>query len=326
MISKWWKCDPRYQSDEELKELTGVSREVFHLLAEWLEPRYIELLAERVEEKRRNNPRVNAKGGGRVGLEFPSRLFVVLVFLRTNPTYRTIQATYQVGKDTACRSVGDVCILLPELGVTRTDGTVIGDEDNLRALFAEYAAPFAEDPKPDSFSGAIIVDGSFSQVGRPRGWENQKVLYNYHRGRHCLVFQTCVSIYGERLWLSKSSPGSTHDLTALASCRLGGMIKETQVPFMGDKGYQGVEARLDLAEGHKTFVPIKKPKGGELDDRAKFFNRIIAGIRVKVEHAHARLKSWKTLVHYRGRRGKNDKFDLILQSVGVISTAKYRLT
>ena len=326
MISKWWKCNPRYQTDEELEELTGVPRDVFDLLAEWLEPRYVELKARHLEEKRRNNPRVNAKGGGPIGLEFPSRLFVVLVFLRKNPTYRTVQAIYDVGKDTVCRSVGDVCFLLPEVGVTRSDGTVIGDEEDLRALFAEYAAPVVDDPEPNSFSGAIIVDGSFSQVGRPRRWEDQKVLYNYHRRRHCLVFQTCVSIYGELLWLSPSSPGSTHDLTALANSRLAGMIKETQVPFMGDKGYQGVEARLDLAEGHQTFVPVKKPKGGELDDRAKFFNRIIAGIRVKVEHAHARLKTWKTLVHYRGRRGKNDKYDRILRSVGVLSTIIHRFT
>ena len=325
MISKWWRCDPRYQSDEQLEELTGVSRNVFDLLTDLLEPRWLDLQAELLEKKR-VQPRVYAKGGGAVGLEFSSRLFVVLVFLRSNQTYRMIQATYEVGKDTIWRSLGDVCTLIPELGVVLSDGMVIGDEDALRALLFEYAAPADDDPDPDGFSGAIIVDGSFTQVGRPRGWEKQKLLYNYHRGRHCLVFQTCVNAYGDLLWLSPSSPGSTHDLTALASCRLGGLITETRVPFMGDKSYQGVQARLGLAKGHQTFVPVKKPKGKELDDQTKFTNRIIASIRVKVEHIHARIKAWKTLVHYRGRRGKYDKFDRILRSVGVISTAKYRLT
>ena len=267
-----------------------------------------------------------AKGGGAIGLDFPSRLFVVLVFLRSNQTYRTLQAIYGVGKDTICRSVGDACTSLPELGVAQSNGVVIDNEDALRALLSEYAAPEDDDPDPKGFSGAVVVDGSFTQVERPRGWEEQKLLYNYHRGRHCLVFQTCVNAYGDLLWLSPSSPGSTHDLTALANCRLGGMITETGVPFMGDKGYQGMQTRLGLADGHQTFVPVKKPKGRELDDRAKFFNRIVATIRVRVEHVHARIKTWKTLVHYRGRRGNGDKFDRILRSVGVISTAKYRLT
>ena len=258
MISKWWRCNPRYKTDEELRELTGVSRDVFGLLAEWLEPRYLVLQADRLE-KNRDHPRVNAKGGGAVGLEFPSRLFVALLFLRGNATYRKIEAEYRVGKDTVSRSVSDLCLLLPKLGVTRSDGMVVADEDDLRALLSEYATPEDDDPDPNGYSGAIIADGSFTQVGRPRGWQEQKVFYSYHRGCHCLVFQTCVNAYGDLLWLSPSSPGSTHDLTALASCHLGDLIKETRVPFMADKGYRGVEARLGLAEGHQTFVPIKKP-------------------------------------------------------------------
>ena len=93
MISKWWRCDPRYQSDEQLEELTGVCRNVFDLLNDWLEPRWLDLQAERLE-KERVLPRIYARGGGAVGLEFSSRLFVVLVFPRSNQSYRMIQATH----------------------------------------------------------------------------------------------------------------------------------------------------------------------------------------------------------------------------------------
>jgi hypothetical protein len=296
-----------------------LSRESFDRLAFLLEPLWLDAQAAAVE-RRRKTPRVNAIGAGTVGLEFPSRLFLVLVFLRGGVTYRSLEAQYRVGKDTICRSVEVLCALIPGLGVTLRDGRVVLNEACLAGLLAEMAEP--EDGEgPDGFGGAVIVDGSFTQVGRPAGWEQQKLLYNAHRGVHCLVFQTCVNEQGDLLWLSPQSSGSTHDLTALAESALGPLLRESGVPALLDKGYQGVRRRLELRDDHLVFLPTKKPRNGELSEAASLVNNAYASLRIKVEHAHSRLKNWAVLRRYRGGHAM---FTNIIRTIGVLMTLHYR--
>lgn len=319
MINRWWRANPRYASDPELYQLTGLSRESFDRLAFLLEPLWLDAQAAAVE-RRRKAPRVNAIGAGKAGLEFPSRLFLVLVSLRGGVTYRSLEAQYRVGKDTICRSVEALCALIPGLGVTLRDGSVVLNEACLGALLAEMAEP--EDGEgPDGFSGAVIVDGSFTQVGRPAGWEQQKLLYNAHRGVHCLVFQTCVNERGDLLWLSEQSPGSTHDLTALAESALSPLLRATGVPLLLDKGYQGVRHRLDLRADHLVFLPAKKPRNGDLDRAALFMNKAYASVRIKVEHAHSKLKNWAVLRRYRGNHAA---FTNVLRTIGVLMSLQHR--
>jgi hypothetical protein len=319
MISRWWKANPRYVSDSELYQLTGLSRESFDRLVFLLEPLWLDAQAAAVE-RRRKTPRVNAVGAGTVGLEFPSRLFLVLVFLRGAVTYRSLEAQYRVGKDTICRSVDALCALIPGLGVTLRDGRVVLNEACLEQLLADMREP-EDGESPDGFSGAVIVDGSFTQVGRPATWEQQKLLYNAHRGVHCLVFQTCVNERGDLLWLSAQSPGSTHDLTALADCSLSPLLRATAVPLLLDKGYQGVRHRLGLRDDHLVFLPAKKPSNGELDQAASFMNKAYASLRIKVEHAHSKLKNWAVLRRY---RGDHAAFTNVLRTIGVLMSLHYR--
>ena len=319
MINKWWHANPRYRSDQDLFELTGLARWDFDRLVVLLELLWSEANKKRLDAERLG-PRKRIPGAGRPSIDFPSRLFVVLVFLRSDATYRRMQADYGVGKDLICRSVAGVCELIPTLGITRSDGSVILNEDGLHELLAEMADPSDED-EPGSVSGAVIVDGTFTQVGRPAGWEQQKLLYNFHRHLHCLVFQTCVDHSGDLLWLSGHYPGSTHDLTALHKSILSTLLKSTGVPFIGDKGYQGVRERLELDVNQKVFLPAKKPRNGDLEKTDKIINKAIAQIRIQVEHAHARLKSWRILRHYRGR---HPRFTNIIQSIGVLITFSLR--
>ncbi len=320
MTSRWWKANPEYVSDSELAQLTGLSREAFDRLVFLLEPLWLDAQAGRVE-RGRTTPRKNAVGAGRPALEFPARLFLVLVFLRTGATYRRLEAQYHVGKDTICRSVEALCALIPELGVTRSDGKVVLNEQCLEALLSEMATP-PDDDDPSGFSGAVVVDGSFTQVGRPAGWDAQKVLYNAHRGIHCLVFQTCVDLRGDLLWLSGQYPGSTHDLTALADSTLAPLLNGTGAPLLADTGYQGVRSRLGLRDDHHVFLPSRKPRRGDLDGVGLFVNRSYASLRVKVEHAHSRLKNWHVLRRY---RGEHHTFSNVIRTIGVLATLHYRL-
>ncbi len=320
MVNKWWKANPRYLTEAQLRELTGLSRESFKQLCVLLEPRWSEFQSARIEQDRKG-PRKNVPGAGKPGLEFSTRLFLVLTHLRTGATYRVLEAQYGVGKDTISRSVGAFCQLIPGLGITRADGQVVLDDGCLEELLLEFSEPGEGDDDDSGFSGAVILDGTFTQVGRPAGWDDQKLLYNAHRGLHCLVFQTCVDLHGGLLWLSSHYPGSTHDLTALAESSLSTLLRDTQVPILADKGYLGIVKRLQLSASQHVFLPAKKPRGGELDGISKRMNRRYASLRIKVEHVHAKLKKWNVLRRY---RGAHSRFSNVIQTIGVLATFQHR--
>ena len=67
---------------------------------------------------------------------------------------------------------------------------------------------------------------------------------------------------------------------------------------MADSGYQGL---LGLHENSRT--PFKKPKGSELSETQKEFNRKLAQERVVIEHLIRHLKIFRILAErYRNRR------------------------
>ncbi len=67
---------------------------------------------------------------------------------------------------------------------------------------------------------------------------------------------------------------------------------------LADSGYQGL---LELHARART--PIKKPKGGELTDEQKAFNKALASERVVVEHIIRHLKIFRIVSQrYRNRR------------------------
>lgn len=71
-----------------------------------------------------------------------------------------------------------------------------------------------------------------------------------------------------------------------------------EVECLGDSGYQGLPG---LHENSRT--PFKKPKGGELTQEQKEFNRQLASERVIVEHIIRHLKIFRILSErYRNRR------------------------
>ncbi len=70
------------------------------------------------------------------------------------------------------------------------------------------------------------------------------------------------------------------------------------VECLADSGYQGL---LELHENSRT--PFKKPKGGELTEEQKEFNKELAKERVVIEHIIRHLKIFRILAErYRNRR------------------------
>lgn len=84
-------------------------------------------------------------------------------------------------------------------------------------------------------------------------------------------------------------PGARHDaavffVSGLAE-RLSGHYAPGGPGMTGDGGYRGIG----------MITPDRKPRGGELTDGQKAYNRSVNRIRAAVERAIAHLKSWKIL-------------------------------
>src|SRR6266540_2661907 len=92
-------------------------------------------------------------------------------------------------------AVGDsLDLLLGELGALgfcQPDGSFITTVDELRELLAEMAAA----------GEAVLVDGLGTRVQRPRGWGNQKVLYDAKRHAHTAQGLAVSTVHGDLLWL-----------------------------------------------------------------------------------------------------------------------------
>ncbi len=70
-----------------------------------------------------------------------------------------------------------------------------------------------------------------------------------------------------------------------------------------DKGYVGIEKEHPPAS---CYVPYKKPPGGELTEAQKEYNRLLASVRVKVEHVFGRITRFRALAQvWRHRRERH---------------------
>jgi hypothetical protein len=95
-------------------------------------------------------------------------------------------------------------LLLSELGALgfrQPDGTFVTTLDDLRQRLAEMAR----------CGEAIVVDGLATRVQRPRGWTNQKVLYDAKRHTHTAQGVAVSTIWGDLLWVDGGWPGSCHE-------------------------------------------------------------------------------------------------------------------
>jgi len=99
---------------------------------------------------------------------------------------------------------------------------------------------------------------------------------------------------GNILYLSPTYPGSVHDKT---------LIEEEQFSFSKkvllwlDLGFYGMK----MEKAH-IIMPYKTPRGGELSDEQKEFNKWVSKIRVRIEHVIASVKDYRIVKDtFRGR-------------------------
>ena len=113
--------------------------------------------------------------------------------------------------------------------------------------------------------------------------------------------------------------GARHDAYAFEASGLKEILEKSMVPGNtgGDLGYIGVDGI--------GIVPFKRLSGAELLDWQREFNGIFSKIRAAVEHAVAKVKTWRMLSREGGRyRCPIGKFESMLAAVtGLFFFAEY---
>jgi DDE superfamily endonuclease len=177
-------------------------------------------------------------------------------------------------------------LLLGALRLCQPEGTFITTLDELGVRLGEMAA-----------SGeAVLVDGLGTRVQRPRGWANQKVLYNAksacpHRpgagGEHDPGRPAVV----RRGW-----PGSCHEQELLALSGLDEVLDAAAVTGLVDRGFRGM---AKAREHWHAPVGDRRTKD-KLSEAQRAFNREQAGLRALVEQAIGHLAGAWALRRWRG--------------------------
>ena len=131
---------------------------------------------------------------------------------------------------------------------------------------------------------ALIVDCTEQPIERPGVDAVQRTHYSGKKKRHTLKTEYVVTGKGRIASVSDSHPGSRHDLTI----RREGPKLPKAARVYADSAYQGYER-----EHASLDIPYKKPKGGELNDEEKDYNRGLGSFRVAVEHRIGRTKRFR---------------------------------
>jgi hypothetical protein len=93
---------------------------------------------------------------------------------------------------------------LAALGYCQPDGSFITTLDDLRCWFSEMAGT----------DEAVCLDGLAARVQRPRGWANQKVLYDAKRHTHTAQGLTLSTIHGDLLWMTGAGRAAATSTTS----------------------------------------------------------------------------------------------------------------
>ena len=116
---------------------------------------------------------------------------------------------------------------------------------------------------------------------RPKNAAQQTDRYSGKKKRHT-VKNVVVVAYGtgKVVGLTETVGGKNHDKPLADNIP---WPEESVV--LGDSGFQGYRP-----EDVHVAIPIKKPRGKDLDDEAKAANKSLSKVRVRVEHSIAGIK------------------------------------
>lgn len=254
---------------------------------------------------RRGRPRRRAVGAGAVYThDLPTRLLMVLIWLRIYPTFEVLGFLFSLDKTNVHATVGDLLATLETL-----------------ADFP-FERPSAERKKLHSVAAVmdafpdvrLVIDSKEQRVQRPKSTKEEDQQRPYYSGKkkcHTLKNQLGVLPDGRIGAVSESVPGGeNHDLTLLRKTRLLERLDPEDEAAMLDKGYVG--ARKDYPD-QPIYLPFKARRNHPLTEEEEAYNRHLAKYRIIVEHTNAQLQQFQALaqVYRHAREGHSRVFRVV---------------
>lgn len=269
------------QKPKIFKNLTGASIDEFNELYRQTYPVW-----QQQEQERLNRPnRQRAIGGGRkYELKFREQLLMSLVWLRLYLNTEALGYFFDVNKSTVSRNTRRVLAALRVVG----EGSLGWPEPPQRGQGKNVAQALAE--YPDLFA---IVDATEQAVQRSSDDETQRQHYSGKKKRHTRKTQLIVNEHGQIRHLSRSTPGSLHDLKHFRGSGAGQQIPK-DATVGGDAGYDGLGH--DLCE-HSVITSFKARRNHPLTQEQKLLNQEFSHLRIIVENTICQLKHFKVLAH-----------------------------
>lgn len=270
--------------------LTGMTRPEFDSLLAGFGPAEADLRQRSDRTRRDGKPRRRAPGAGRdYSRGCADRLLMTLMWLRVYPTYEVLGFFFGLHKRNAQLNVRAALAVLDSLDGFPSDRPGPG-----RKRLSSPAEVMAAFPQV-----RLIIDAKEQRINKPQGDEQQKPYYSGKKKCHTVKTQVVIDPCGMIDSVSGSVPGSKHDLTLLVSSGVLEGMGEGEGAMM-DKGYVGADKH---APGVPLVIPFKKPRGGELDEGQREYNREVARHRIVVEHTIAQMNRFTVLRQvFRGKR------------------------
>ncbi len=261
------------------KSLTGVDMEEFNRLLQKTESVWEE------HERRRlsRSDRKRAIGGGRkYELALRDRLIMVMCWLRLYLNTEALGFLFGVDKSTVSRNTHRLLKVLWALGEETLgwpEPPKRGEGKTIEQALAEY---------PDLLA---IVDATEQRVRRPGNDDEQRRHYSGKKKAHTRKTAIVVNERGRIRAVTRSTPGSWHDLRHVVESRVIDDIPQG-VAIIGDSGFDGLQ---NYYPERDIGTPHKARRNHPLLPDQKLANREFSGVRIVVENTLSHVKHFRIL-------------------------------
>ena len=298
-----------------IEALTGLPAKVFWQLISDLKVK----LPEYERQRHERADRQRAVGAGRpYDQPLVIRVMLVLTYMRLHIPQETVALLFGATQPDVSRELRRLLPLIAQ----------VLPVPEVWKIMDEPEEPLTEEEVLELVQladGRALVDATEQEVYRAQDNETRTRYYSGKQKAFTLKSEFVTDGEHHIVAISEAVPGAKHDK------KLSDEVKTLERLPQGckvdaDKGYQGLDKEVTVArvcnpetgEEHQVprlqvNTPFKKPKGGELTDEQKAFNRQLAAVRVRVDHCIGWVKNW-TIIATRFRCA-HSIYTLIIQVV-----------
>jgi len=249
----------------EFLAMTGFNMDEFCALLPWFEKELSESKYT-LEGAMRKNKHAGYKNS--IFQTIEEKLFFILVYFKQYTTQSMLAMSFKISQPKANKWIH---FLAPILQSALSEMKVAPCRD-MEELSLQEASVFAH-------------DGTERPIQRPKDKKEQKKFYSGKQKSHTVKNNILADINCKVIFITPTVEGKKHDkkLADESKYKLpkGSMLLQ-------DTGYQGF-----TLEGVCVLQPKKKPRGKELSQEDKDYNREISQVRVRIEHVISGIKRYR---------------------------------